>query len=968
MGLGLHLVYRVATCSRTVMGVSQGTLAATLWFFCLASAIATDIDERDGGYINILVSIEPEVPPDENIIRNLKALLESSSRFLHRATNGRVYFKSFVIEVPKYWPKRKVDRHLGATQFLNSDVRIVSSKSCGFQEPCTVTSQGCQEKGDYVFIPAEYLQHLGPLTAETNESAAYTFVHEWAHLRYGVFDEYGTRGDDSFPETYCVDGQVQLSACSENIPFTANLKNGSPCPTDEKCHFGEDCIVKPYIGHKTLAESSIMFMPHVKNLSYFCESTNKKRRLHNSAAPTKQNNMCGGASVLDVILKSDDFKDLADANPLKHVGVTFKEWQERADKPQKIVLTLDVSASMWDRGRIDFLKEAARHYIQTIPDGLRRLAIVTFSTKATVAHNMDIVNSTTRQGYINKVNALEPEGWTCIGCGLELALELLDAPFDPPHGSLILLITDGRENRPPFVASVMQKLEKSLIEVSSFAIGRGADEKLEVLAAATKGQSFCFPDGQPFNGVNMGVAFVTASASEVEPQWPVTVLQVKTNFTVRLNQDFTIDVGLAKNTMISIRLAGSTDGALKVGVTDPSRRNCAACEIVPYGDTTRVTLPDPVKTGTWTLHLERNSSDEVGACVSVFSQPTDNNTDPIRSKARMTNTLVRNNSLAIVIVDVTKGKKIVVNATVTAEITDLDGATTTLRPRDDGQEPDVYADDGKYTDYYNNIKESGRYILKAYVSGDNVNVSCRTACSASSNMPLIMQNNTTASSIDIRVSNESESLKQHFESQEKIDSTNLVEGTLEPGEARTHNIVTMSLPPEWAEVTEEYTRWNLKFAARTTNALNVTSELSDIAELDYFSHRKHTSAAPVPTRHTAPEGGNTAEYKDELHKSTTEDSDDDEKSTSNAPRWEPTRDPKATKGGKESTDGHSDEDNDDGTTSAAATQVILGLLLAAVVIVSAGLWALKRMENQREAVTAQKSATELTATTNLSVQ
>nr|XP_054921451.1 uncharacterized protein LOC129382100 isoform X2 [Dermacentor andersoni] len=334
----------------------------------------------------------------------------------------------------------------------------------------------------------------------------------------------------------------------------------------------------------------------------------------------------------------------------------------------------------------------------------------------------------------------------------------------------------------------------------------------------------------------------------------------------------------------------------------------------------------------------------------------------------MTNTLVRNNSLAIVIVDVTKGKKIVVNATVTAEITDLDGATTTLRPRDDGQEPDVYADDGKYTDYYNNIKESGRYILKAYVSGDNVNVSCRTACSASSNMPLIMQNNTTASSIDIRVSNESESLKQHFESQEKIDSTNVVEGTLEPGEARTHNIVTMSLPPEWAEVTEEYTRWNLKFAARTTNALNVTSELSDIAELDYFSHRKHTSAAPVPTRHTAPEGGNTAEYNDELHKSTTEDSDDDEKSTLNAPRWEPTRDPKATKGGKESTDGHSDEDNDDGTTSAAATQVILGLLLAAVVIVSAGLWALKRMENQREAVTAQKSATELAATTNLSVQ
>ncbi|XP_072140572.1 calcium-activated chloride channel regulator 1-like isoform X2 [Dermacentor andersoni] len=747
MGLGSHLVYRVATCSRTVMGVSQGTLAATLWFFCLASAIATDIDERDGGYINILVSIEPEVPPDENIIRNLKALLESSSRFLHRATNGRVYFKSFVIEVPKYWPKRKVDRHLGATQFLKSDVRIVSSKSCGFQEPCTVTSQGCQGKGDYVFIPAEYLQRLGPLTAETNESAAYTFVHEWAHLRYGVFDEYGTRGDDSFPETYCVDGKVRLNACSKNISFNSKLKNGSPCPTDEKCRFGKDCIVTHLIRPEKPTESSIMFMPYVKNLSYFCESTNQKRRLHNSAAPTKQNNMCGGASVLDVILKSDDFTELAEANPLKHINVTFKEWQERADRPQKIVLTLDVSGSMREWNRLDFLKEAARHYIQAIPDGLRRLAIVTFSTNATVAHNMDIVNSTTRQGFINKVNALEPEGLTCIGCGLELARELLDAPFDPPYGSIILLITDGRENRNPYVASVMQNLVKSLIEVSSFAIGREADEKLEVLAAATMGQSFCFPDGQPFNGVNMGVAFVTASASEIEPQWPVTVLQIERNFSTGMKENFTIHDSFAKNTVISIRLAGSAKRSLKVELTDPSGQKCAVCKGVPYGDTTRIVLPEPVKTGTWILQLKGNSTVDVLASVRVFSQPSDNNTERIRSRARMINVLVRQPSQSVVVVDVTKGKKIVFNASVTAKITDWLGATTTLRPRDDGQEPDVYADDGKYSDYYTEFIGSGRYILQAYVSGHNVNVSCRTACSASSNMPLITKQDTTESPI-----------------------------------------------------------------------------------------------------------------------------------------------------------------------------------------------------------------------------
>ncbi|XP_054926015.2 calcium-activated chloride channel regulator 4-like [Dermacentor andersoni] len=397
---------------------------------------------------------------------------------------------------------------------------------------------------------------------------------------------------------------------------------------------------------------------------------------------------------------------------------------------------------MGEWNRLDFLKEAARHYIEAIPDGLRRLAIVTFSTNATVAHNMVTVNSTTRQGFINKVNALKPDNQTCIGCGLELALELLDAPFDPPHGSIILLITDGRENQKPYVASVMENLVKSVIEVSSFAIGREADEKLEVLAAATKGQSFCFPDGQPFNGVKMGVAFVTASASEMEPQWPVTVLQIESNFSMGMQQNFTIDAGLGKNTIISIRLEGSTKRSLKVELTDPSGQKCAVCKGVLYGDTTRIALPEPVKTGTWMLQLKRNSTDDVQASVRVFSQLSDNTTETIITRARMIKVLFRQPYRSVVIVDVTKGKKIVLNASVTAEITDWLGETTTLRPRDNGQDPDVYADDGKYSIYYTKFTGSGRYILKVYVSGHNVNASCRTACSASSNKPLITKQNT----------------------------------------------------------------------------------------------------------------------------------------------------------------------------------------------------------------------------------
>ncbi|XP_072140474.1 uncharacterized protein [Dermacentor andersoni] len=236
-------------------------------------------------------------------------------------------------------------------------------------------------------------------------------------------------------------------------------------------------------------------------------------------------------------------------------------------------------------------------------------------------------------------------------------------------------------------------------------------------------------------------------------------------------------------------------------------------------------------------------------------------------------------------------------------------------------------------------------------------------------------NSGKASSIDIRVSKTSASLEENFESQGKIDSTDLVTGTLEPGEAFELNEVTISLSPDWAEVTERYTRWQVKFAARTTNSLNVTSELSDVADLDYFDEEKYTSEplASVPTRHTAAEegtttltGGNTAENDDVAFTSTIEDSDDDQKYTSKAPRKEP---PSYTEAGKgnQSTGGHRAEDSNEGT-STSAMPLVLALIVAAVVIVSAGLWALKIIKDEREDVVQQEAAIELTTTTSVSVQ
>lgn len=62
---------------------------------------------------------------------------------------------------------------------------------------------GCGDPGDHIHLTPEYVATLN-LTDNIDKygPASKVFVHEWAHLRYGVFDEYGIRGDAMYPLFY----------------------------------------------------------------------------------------------------------------------------------------------------------------------------------------------------------------------------------------------------------------------------------------------------------------------------------------------------------------------------------------------------------------------------------------------------------------------------------------------------------------------------------------------------------------------------------------------------------------------------------------------------------------------------------------------------------------------------------------------------------------------------------------------
>ena len=55
---------------------------------------------------------------------------------------------------------------------------------------------GCGSTGEFIHLTPDYLMHINGTSETQFGPHENVFVHEWAKLRYGVFDEYGYPGDE----------------------------------------------------------------------------------------------------------------------------------------------------------------------------------------------------------------------------------------------------------------------------------------------------------------------------------------------------------------------------------------------------------------------------------------------------------------------------------------------------------------------------------------------------------------------------------------------------------------------------------------------------------------------------------------------------------------------------------------------------------------------------------------------------
>ncbi|KAJ3089831.1 hypothetical protein HK102_005397 [Quaeritorhiza haematococci] len=109
-----------------------------------------------------------------------------------------------------------------------------------------------------------------------------------------------------------------------------------------------------------------------------------------------------------------------------------------------VVCVVDVSGSM-SGSKLNYVKNTLKYIVETL-SRLDRLSIVSFSMLARLVCPLKLANSE-NFGYLNGcIESLNAGGGTCMGRGLELALDVMKGRLTENKESAILLLSDGQDN------------------------------------------------------------------------------------------------------------------------------------------------------------------------------------------------------------------------------------------------------------------------------------------------------------------------------------------------------------------------------------------------------------------------------------------------------------------------------------------------------------------------------------------
>ncbi|XP_003478843.2 calcium-activated chloride channel regulator 1 [Cavia porcellus] len=651
---------------------------------------------NNNGYEDIVIAIDPSVPEDEALIQQIKDMVTEASPYLFEATEKRFYFKSVSILIPENWNAKPEYTKPKLETYKNADV-VVEPNQLSTDEPYTEQFGKCGERGEKIhltpdFLAGKALKQYGP--------QGRVFVHEWAHLQWGVFDEYNN--EEKF---YLSRGRPQAVRCSTDITGqykTIKCQGGSctvgPCRLNKLTGlYNKECVLIPQ--KQQIAKASIMFAQSIESVVGFCNEKN-----HNKEAPNLQNQKCNLRSTWEVISESEDFKKTTPmtTNPPKP---TFSLLQIA----QRVVcLVLDKSGSMASDNRLDRMNQAAKFFLLQTVEDRSWVGLVTFDGSAQVRSELVQIKSDADRDALTKHLPTVSSGGTSICSGLQSAFTVIKKKY-PTDGSEIVLLTDGEDNT---ISMCFNMVKQSGAIIHTVALGPSAAAELEQLSQMTGGlQTYASDQAQnnglidAFGALSSGNGAITQRSIQLESRGATLQNRQWMNGTV------IVDDTVGKDTLFLITW---TNQQPQIFLWDPSGTRQNGFVVDAASKMAYLQVPDIAKVGIWKYSLQASSQT---LTLTVTSRASSATLPPITVTSKMNKDTGKFPSPMIVYANIHQGASPILGAQVTAVIESANGKTVTLELLDNGAGADATKNDGVYSRYFIAYDTNGRYSVKIWALG-----------------------------------------------------------------------------------------------------------------------------------------------------------------------------------------------------------------------------------------------------------
>ncbi|XP_042864497.1 calcium-activated chloride channel regulator 1-like isoform X2 [Penaeus japonicus] len=691
-----------------------------------------DIVLNENGYEGVVVAIGKGVPENPTIIENIKKMFEDGSKVLFEATRNRAFFKEVTIVVPPSWEKREEYVSTNISGWLpTAAIRVDLPHPEHGDFPYTLQLGGCGEPGAYIHLTPTYTVHMYKDLLATFGSPGKVLVHEWSHLRWGVFDEYGEHGTAS-PAFYIgEDQQMHVTGCTQDLKGWMRTQDGAKCHADTSgmpdasCHF--------FPAENNNVSGSFMNLYFLESVSQFCDNDSIP---HNIWAPNAHNLQCGGQSVWGVITQHEDFRNanFPTTNLSSHdLKPKFRVVQEAAKEKPRFILLLDLSSSM-DQF-MEQLYQAVVRFVRDLIPNESEVAVVSFANKSTLHVNFTLVQDN-REDIVKKLPATyNKDGFTAIGGALHFCLQLVEDSHVKSEGLMIILITDGEQTILPLVETVLPDVKRAGIIINTVSFGPNATDSLESWAKETGGASYYHSTGSRGSLSSLDALLFDAIKSSDKDEMKqlqqvhrdvVFVKPGRKNFvagevvldsTVGHETRFTFTENIDLYNLFSIVVTLTSPTGEKYG-------NGSSSDIYRVDNVTRtITFTFQEATvGKWVYNISTSGYipfDEV--LVAVTSHPSSKtHEDPIRVSTWMSSSEVVYPAATRVYAFVSQGYSTVINANVTAVIEPPTEAGSVQLPLlDNGVGADIRAGDGIYSAFFTQFSANGRYSVSVVVSTSN---------------------------------------------------------------------------------------------------------------------------------------------------------------------------------------------------------------------------------------------------------